>query len=196
MTARPHYTQQELDTIRLLFEAGKSDEEIAQALGRPLTGVKVKRVKLRLLRPDAVEISLRTAHRWTKEEEEFILNFWREKSDKWMARKLGVTIAQYSKKRCKMKYYADGKNERCIKTWTQQKGKRQGWTFNQEEFLKEYYPTHSAEEIGRYLGKKPNAVQTKAHRMGIKKAYIAGYHGYPPIEQYYDTKTFTPKTIK
>lgn len=191
MTYKTTYTEDELNSIRLLFEAGKSDEEIAQAIGRPLTGVKIKRTQMRLLRPSAVELSKRHAHKWTKDEEEFILNFWREKSDKWMAKKLGVTLAQYKKKRSRMK----NSKGRLIKTWTQRKNYHNAWTFNQEEFLREKYPYHSAGEIARYLGKSVTSVWTKAHRMGLCKGYNAGRKGYPLIEQYYDNENFVPKQV-
>ena len=85
--------------------------------------------------------------------------------------------------------------KRLVKTWTHKKGRRDTWTYNQEEFLRENYPTHSAKELSAYLGRKENAIQWKAKRMGLKKAYNPGRGGYEPIEQYYNHETFKPKQI-
>ena len=192
---KEHYTDKEVLWLRLLFEQGHSDTEIAAILERTASGIQSKRQTLRLLRPTCVDIKRKKAHRWTKDEEEFILNYWYTKTDEWMAAKLKVSVAAYKYKRKSMNTYANGKKRRLVKDWTQKKGRHTSWTFNQEQFLIERYPTHSSADIARYLGRNPAAIIKKANTMGLKKEYFPGKRGYPPIEQYYDENTFTPTLI-
>lgn len=185
MDRRKRWTEREKEHLRILFRQGKSDEEIAGIMGRSVIGMREKRRQLGLFRPDAVDIRKKKAHKWTKDELEFIENYWSQKSDKWMARKLGVTLSTYKHKRQKMTVMTMEGRRRLIKTWTRKKGKRTTWTYAQEEYLREHYPTHSAAEIGKHLGRRENAIQWKAKRMGIKKAYNPGARGYEPIDGYY-----------
>ena len=104
-------------------------------------------------------------------------------------------IGRDPKDRQRMAVCTPDGTRRLVKSWTHRKGRHDTWTFNQEEFLREHYPTHSAAELSAYLGRRENAIQYKAHRMGLKKAYIPGRKGYKPIEQYYDNKTFKPTQI-
>lgn len=197
MNNKKRYTKNELTQLRLLFKQGKSDESIAAIMGRGVEGIKAKRRQLGLHRPDAVAI--KNGHKWTKDELEFIRNYWNTKSDKWMAKKLGVSVSSYRHKRQRMKTMSLTGMEmpaRYIKRWTQHKGRHDTWTFNQEEFLRENYPTHSAKELTKYLGRGENAIQWKAKRMGLKKAFIPGRKGYKPIETYYDNRTYKPQLIK
>lgn len=195
MSGRQRYTAKELEHLRILFTQKKSDEQIAAIMGRGVTGIRQKRRKLGLHRPDAVAISIKKGHKWTEEELQFIRNFWRTQSDEWMAKKLGVSVSSYKHKRQKMSVQTLEGKKRLVKTWTHKKGRRDTWTYNQEEFLRENYPTHSAKELSAYLGRKENAIQWKAKRMGLKKAYNPGRGGYEPIEQYYNHETFKPKQI-
>lgn len=187
---KPRYTKKELIQIKLMFEQGKSDEEIAEALGRTLTGLLYKRRQMGLHRPDAVELTKAKGHQWTDEEELFITNYWREMTDAWMAKKLGVSVSAYKHKRKRMKIKTLGgeKPAGYIKSWERKKGVRRSWTFKQEEFLKEHYPTHSAAEIAKVLKRNENAIQWKAKRLGLKKEYNPGRRGYEPIESYYTQK--------
>lgn len=180
------YTKEEKLQIRLMFEQGKSDEQIAETMGRPLGGVLYMRRKMGLHRPDAVELTRQKGHQWTEEEELFIRNFWREKSDRWMAAKLGVSESAYKHKRQRMSETTLGAKKPMLKEWTRRKGLRHSWTFAEEQYLIEHYPWHSAAEIAKELGRKENAIQWKAKRLGLKKAYIAGRRGYGPIENYYE----------
>ena len=195
MTPRPRYTAKELEHLRILFRQKKSDDEIAAIMGRGINGIRQKRRQLGLHRPDAVALTAKHCHRWTEDELLFIRNYWRTKTDKWMAQKLGVSLASYKKKRQRMAVCTPDGIRRLVKSWTNRKGRHDTWTFNQEEFLREHYPTHSAAELSAYLGRRENAIQYKAHRMGLKKAYNPGRKGYKPIEQYYDNKTFKPTQI-
>lgn len=193
---KPHYTDKDILQLQLLFKQKKSDEEIAAIMGRGITGIQQKRRQLGLHRPDAVAISKKKGHKWTEDELQFIVNYWNKKSDKWMAKKLGVTVSTYKHKRQRMTVQTMDGKKRLVKTWTHRKGRHDTWTFTQEEFLREHYPTHAAKDIARYLGRGENAVQWKAKRMGLKKAYSCGRAGYQPIEQYYNTDTFTPRIVK
>lgn len=47
----PHWTQKEVDRLQTLAAAGHSNEEIAAALNRSLSAVKVKRSHLKIKRP-------------------------------------------------------------------------------------------------------------------------------------------------
>lgn len=195
---KPHYTFSEIEQLRNLFNQNKSDEEIASIMGRGIEGIKAKRRRLGLLRPDAVEISIKNGHNWTKNDLQFICNYWRTKSDKWMAEKLGVSVSSYKHKRQRMILTSPTghvKPARFIKHWTHKKGSHITWTFNQELFLRENYPTHSAKDLAAYLGRNENAIQWKAKRMGLKKNFNPGRKGYEPLEQYYDPTKFKPKLI-
>lgn len=196
MDSKPRYTPNELEQLRILFGQKKSDEQIASIMGRSVTGIRVKRRQLGLFRPDAVVISQKKGHKWSEDELQFIRNYWNKKTDEWMARKLGVTVSAYKHKRQRMSVMTMDGRKRLVKTWTHRKGRRDTWTFAQEEFLREKYPTHSAADIARYLGRKENAVQYKANRMGLKKAYNCGRRGYAPVEQYYNPETYQPRLIK
>lgn len=195
MNSRPRYTATELEHLRILFKQKKSDEQIAAIMGRGVTGIRQKRRQLGLHRPDAVAIGIKKGHKWTEDELQFIRNYWRTKSDEWMAKKLGVTVSSYKHKRRRMTIQTLDGRKRLVKAWTHRKGRHDTWTHNQEEFLREHYPTHSAKELSAYLGRKENAIQWKAKRMGLKKAFTPGRKGYDPIEQYYNPTTFKPKQI-
>ena len=195
MKCKTRYTEDEIEHLRILFKQKKSDEEIASIMGRGVEGIRYKRRRLGLHRPDAVAISVKKGHKWTKDELQFIRNFWNKKTDRWMASKLGVSVRTYKHKRQRMVIVTIEGRKRLIKKWTQAKGRRLTWTYNQEEFLRENYPTHSAKELAEYLGRKENAVQYKAKRMGLKKAFSPGRKGYGPVEKYYNPQTFKPKQI-
>lgn len=108
---------------------------------------------------------------------------------------LGVTVSCYKHKRQRMTVQTIDGKKRLVKAWAHRKGRHDTWTYNQEEFLRENYPTHSAKELAAYLGRKENAIQWKAKRMGLKKAFFPGRKGYEPIEKYYNPTTFKPKQI-
>lgn len=114
---------------------------------------------------------------WTNDELMFIRNFWREKSDKWMANKLGVPIHIYKYRRQRLKLF---------KPWTIRKGRRTSWTYAQEVFLCTYYPTHSAKDIARHLNRSIDAIRHKAKRMNLKKNFNPGRRGFRPIDNYYN----------
>lgn len=154
MNSRPRYTATELEHLRILFKQKKSDEQIAAIMGRGVCGIRQKRRQLGLHRPDAVAIGIKKGHKWTEDELQFIRNYWRTKSDEWMAKKLGVTVSSYKHKRRKMTIQTLDGRKRLVKAWTHRKGRHDTWTHNQEEFLREHYPTHSAKELSAYLGRK------------------------------------------
>ena len=193
---KEHYTESEVRQLQVLFEQKKTDAEIAAIMGRPVSGIKSKRQTLRLLRPTIVDIKKSKAHKWKDEEEIFIRNYWRTKSDRWMAKKLGVSVSVYKAKRRSMTTRVDGKLQRLVDNRWGKKGCRRTWTFNQEEFLKQHYPTHSSADLARYLGRTPTAIIKKANTMGLKKDFFPGKQGYPPIEPYYDGQSFTPTLIQ
>lgn len=172
---KPRYKKKELVRIAALYMAGKSDAEIAEEIGRTEIGVRVQRQMMGLMRPDAVELS--EGHKWTEADEEFIRNNWREFSDAWMAKKLGVTKAAYKHKRMRLGY---------IKEWKREKGRLETWTEAEIRFLRTYYPNHSSDDIAKYMPHNAMAIQSKASRMGIKKAYQAGRRGYPPLAEIID----------
>lgn len=190
------YTEKELVWITRLFEQGRSDEEIATTVGRTVYGIRWKREKMGLFRPSAIEISKQQGHKWTDEEILFIKNYWNSQTDEWMAKKLGVTVRVYRLKRQKMTVNTIDGSKRLLKSWIHRKGRHITWTWGQEEFLREHYPTHGAADIARYVGHTKKAVIHKANRMGITKDYKPGEKGYPPVEQYYNSDTFQPKIIK
>lgn len=193
---KEHYTDSEVRQLQVLFDQKKTDAEIAAIMGRPVSGIKSKRQTLRLLRPTIVDIKKKKAHKWKDWEELFIRNYWRTKSDRWMAKKLGVSLAVYKAKRRSMTTYVDGRRCSLDKGRFHKKGIRQTWTYNQEQFLIEHYPTHSAKDIARYVGHSRQAVIKKANTMGLKKAYFPCPNSYPPIESYYNSQTFTPTLIQ
>ena len=198
MNTKQHWTPTELEHLRILFRQKKSDEEMSAILGRGIEGVRAKRRKLGLHRPDAVDISIKRGHKWTDDDLQFIRNYWNTKTDRWMAAKLGVSVSAYKHKRQRMtvpSLSGRPKPAKYIKHWTHHKGRHDTWTYNQEEFLREHYPTHSAKQLMPYLGRDENAIQWKAKRMGLKKAYNPGRAGYPPVEQYYNPETYKPRQI-
>lgn len=156
---RPRYTEKELLHIRLLFEQGKSDSEIAAIMGRTEIGVRLKRQKLRLFRPDCVAMTVEKS-KWNKEMELFITNYWKDLTDLQMARKLGVTRQAYKRKRQRMGFF---------KYDEQRKDRRRTWTFTEELFMIENHGKLTAKQIGKHLGRHYTAINTKAMRMGITK---------------------------
>lgn len=190
------FSKKEIAWIKTLFEQGRSDEDIALTLGRSVGGVCRKRGQMGLYRPDAIAISIEQGHKWTDEEILFIKNYWNSQTDEWMAKKLGVTVRVYRWKRQKMTVNTIDGSKRLLKSWIHRKGRHITWTWAQEEFLREHYPTHGAADIAHYVGHTKKAVIHKANRMGITKDYKPGEKGYPPVEQYYNSDTFQPKLIK
>ena len=146
--------------MRLMFAQGKSDEQMADSLQRTVLAVLRKRARLHLLRPTAADISVANGKKWTEDEDLFIENYWREKTDAWMARKLGVSKTIYVRHRRKRGF---------LKTWEARKDRRKSWKWSEEQFLLNYYHTHSAAETGRRLGRTTSAIHSKALRLGCKK---------------------------
>lgn len=172
---RKPYTEEENDWLKILFGQKKSDEEIALIMGRTQRSVDNQRRKLGLLRQDACALMKKRCKHWTRDEIEFICNYWAEKSDKWMAGKLGVNVSVYRRERGKLGFR---------KLKTRQAGVRKKWRFSEEEFLRRHYPTHSAEEVAAHLGGRYTAiaVRRKAKRIGLGKSYNPGRAGFGGID--------------
>lgn len=164
------YTAAELEQLRLMFAQGRTDEEMSRALCRSMESIMRHRYRLGLKRPGACERSVEQGHRWTEEETQFVRNYWREKSDRWMAAKLGVPVGVYRRKRRSLEYCApDGQKRRCLKSRYRQKGMRRTWRFAEEQYLIDHYAALTAEEIARRLGKKPHSVRNKVAYLGLRK---------------------------
>lgn len=125
-------------------------------------------------------------HIWTDDEVLFIRNFWRNKSDKWMANKLGVPVHVYKYRRQQM---------HLLKHWTNLKGRCMSWTFAQVEFLRTHYPDHSCYEIAKYINHSTAAIKKKAKRLGLSKSLNPGRRGFDPIENYYNNPIKISKKI-
>lgn len=168
------YTEKEKEWLRILFEQKKSDEEISAIMGRTVRSVADQRRKLRLKRLTISEVAHMKSKKWTKYEIDFICNYWKEKSDTWMARKLGVTYGVYKKKRLELGFRKPEKLKRGI---------RKTWTYAEEEFMKEHYPTHNAKDIARHLKRhSAQGVIEKAKKLGLRKAYSPGCRGFADID--------------
>lgn len=187
MNYRTAYTAKEIEHLRILFAQGNSDEQIAAVMGRTPRSVADHRRKLRLLHMSAVDMAVKKSKHWSRDEVDFICNFWNEKTDKWMARKLRTTEAVYKSKRLELGF---------SKHWRHKKGLRRNWTFSDEEFLRQHYATHSAKDIAANMQGRHTAyaVICKANSLGLRKEKRPGRHGFPPIDlrdPYYQPLTST-----
>jgi len=187
MNYRTAYTAKESEHLRILFAQGNTDEQIAAVMGRTLRSVADHRRKLRLLHMSAVDMAVKKSKHWSRDEVDFICNFWKEKNDKWMAKKLKTTEAVYKNKRRELGFQ---------KHWRQKKGLRRSWTFSDEEFLRQHYTTHSAKNIAALMKGRhtPYAIICKANKLGLRKETRPGRHGFPPIDlrdPYYQPLTRT-----
>ena len=108
MNSRQRYTDSELEQLRTLFKQKKSDGQIAETMGRSVCGIAIKRRQLGLHRPDAVAISIKKGHKWTDDDLLFIRNYWREQTDRWMAKKLGVSVSSYKHKSRALRFSKTG----------------------------------------------------------------------------------------
>ena len=175
MTDRTRYTAKEIEQLRILVAQGNSDEQIAAVMGRTPRSVADHRRRLGLLRMSAADMAAKKSKHWTRDEVDFICNFWNEKTDKWMAKKLRVTEAVYKNKRHELGFY---------KHWLHKKGLRRSWTFSEEEFLRQHYHNHSAKDIAAHMQGRhsPYAIKLKAAKLELRKEYRPGRHGFSPID--------------
>lgn len=105
MTSRKPYSEKEIQRLRILFHQKKSDEQIADIMGRTPRSVADHRRKVGLTYPSAVDMAVKKSKHFTPAEVDFICNFWEEKTDRWMANKLRVTEAVYKNKRHELGFY-------------------------------------------------------------------------------------------
>ncbi len=53
---------------------------------------------------------------------------------------------------------------------TSETRKKQGkWTEQENEYVKQYYPYHTAPEIAMILKRSPRAIRIQARNLGVKK---------------------------
>lgn len=95
---------------------------------------------------------------WTKQEITYLKKYWATSPDpKGMAAKLGRT---YPAVRQKARLLGLTREEKCSSAWTPQ----------MIRLMKKLYHNHSCEEIGKLIGKKASAVQSKGYAMGLRKS--------------------------
>lgn len=159
------WTSTEELQLKLLYQQGKSDKQIAAILGRPSEQcIKTRRIKLGMKKKTICQLRHIKAKKWNCHEEEFIRNYYRQKSDEWMANKLKVTVSEYGSKRRSMglsKSYVAGRYSN---------GERRGWTYMEDEFLRTWYSDYSAALIASYIGKKVGCVRRRAFVLGLKSS--------------------------
>lgn len=178
MNYRTAYTAKEIEQLRILFAQGNSDEQIAAVLGRSEFSIRNKRLQLGLKHPNAADMAAEKAKHWSPDEELFIRNYWQQKSDSWMAKKLRVKLNIYIYKRKKMGLK---------KNWRVKPGIRHSWKFTDEEFLRQHYGRHSCQDIAAHLGGRHSidSIYKKALRLGLKKDYCNCGKHYPLIDANY-----------
>lgn len=94
---------------------------------------------------------------WTKAEIAYLKRYWETSPDtKGMADKLGRTYLAVRQKALLLGLKREGK---CSSVWTPQ----------MIRLMKKLYHNHSCEEIGKLIGKKASAVQSKGYDMGLRK---------------------------
>ena len=178
MNDRTRYTAAETEQLRILFAQGLSDEEIAAVIGRTAPSVYGRRLRLGLKHPNAADMAAANAKHWTEDEVLFIKNYWKLKTDIWMANKLGVKLNAYVYKRKQMGLK---------KNWRVKSGIRQSWKFADEEFLRKHYGRHSCQDIADHLDGRYTvaAIYRKARILGLTKDYCNCGKRYPLIDDNY-----------
>lgn len=139
------WTQKEADDLRVFFENGYRDAEIADITGRDPESIRTKRYQLGLKR---ITFSV-----WTESRIAVLTamkNQARTNAD--LADELGVDPATVFTKRKQLG----------LKTCVYRK-----WSAEEEQFLRENWPK-GAPYVARHIGRKPSSVWTKALQLGLK----------------------------
>ena len=144
--------------LRDMYRAGRSDAEIAQVLGRGEKGVARKRLELGLVR--------RRRREWTDEMDLFVVNYWQEKPDEWMAKKLGVTLDGYLHRRRSLGLKRERRDCIGVKRGLYKK-REDGWAELELAYLKAGYGKVANKRMAKALGRPLSSVTGKLSRMGL-----------------------------
>lgn len=147
--------------LRILFSQKKTDEQIAEIMGRTKFSVQSRRLKLGLLHPTATDIARKKSHKWTDDEIQFIRLYWLTKKNKWMARKLGVTVPQYKYIRNRLRLMKDNRQQLDDRRYTPL----------EKYYIEIAYGVIPATRIAKTLNRTPRSILIYAHRHGHKSPY-------------------------
>jgi DNA-binding Lrp family transcriptional regulator len=112
---------------------------------------------------------------YTQEELNFIINNYKNKTNKELAQELGKTIKAINIKLCRLKLKRDEK-----------------YTKENLDFMIKNYKNMSNKEIGKILGKNPDCIGNKLNNMGLKKTPQEIKNNY---ERNRTTKKYTEEEI-
>ncbi len=143
---RKDWTASEDNKLRELYTLRLRKEEIAKNLSRSKTGIYHRAMKLGLLRP---------RHKWTRAEELYIKQHYKNFRIKEIAAHLGHTTAIV-----KVHAYKMGLR------------KNQPWTSENDEYLKRVYGVIPVKKISQKLQKKMSAIYRRANIMHITKPRV------------------------
>ena len=147
--------------LRILFSQKKSDEQIAEIMGRTKSAVETRRIKLGLLYHTAIDIAVKKSHKWTEDEIQFIRLYWLSKKNKWMTRKLGVSVTQYKYIRKRLGLLKENRQHLDDRRYTPL----------EKYYIEIAYGVIQATRIAKTLHRKPRAILTYAQRHGLKSPY-------------------------
>jgi biotin operon repressor len=146
-----YWSHKETQTLRRLWEQGKTCREIGETLGR--TKHAVDHAVARQIRDFGLQ---RKTKSWSKKDDEYLIRHHGKRSAEQIAIALGRTT-QAIRTRAKLLRITDPHS----------------WTDSEIEILKRDYETLSNEQIAEKLGKTRIAVAHKATRLGLKKQDIS-----------------------
>jgi hypothetical protein len=147
------WTEKELQKLKKEYQR-KTDEELAEELGKSKGEVRGKRRRMGLKKPVGAE--------WTDDEIRKIEEEYQEKTDEELAEELGKTKGEVRGERRRMglkKLRSNAKDD---------------WSNKEIEWLKDNYDTMSDKELSLELDKPEHKIQSKRYQLNLKKDYRNG----------------------
>ena len=144
---KTHWTEAEVESLRIYFENGYSDIEISEALGRSDDAVRYQRYRHGLMRS--------TNGKWCKAALDTLLDPANaDLTNRAMGELLGIDDSNVHRKR----------RELGLKTRT-----RRRWTEDEISILRQYYPLYGTAAVAKRTGWDAKAIENKVYSLGIKR---------------------------
>jgi hypothetical protein len=161
ITAPNYWSPEEIETLRRLWQQGKTCREIGETLGKTEHAVDhaVAKQQRDFGLPERIK-------HWSKEEQDYLIKHFQSTSLDRIAAALGRTkgMTQGMARRLKLI-------------------KRKSWTVREIDLLKEHFSELSNSQVAKLIGTKSRlAVKEKAKKLGLKKA---GYNYLVQVSERY-----------
>ena len=143
------WSEDEVNLLKRLFPRGRA-REIAEQTGRPLTAVKQKAYRM--------GIKTREWRLWSANEIKLLKKLYPSENTQSIADKLGRSLQTVTQKASLIGLKKVGKAP--VRVWSRE----------EEAQLRKMYPDNIVPDIANQIGRTVSMVESKAHKLGLRKA--------------------------